>query len=169
MTDEAKQPEKPTAPIAREELNAGLLGRLVDSVRDMKAILQETRDETASQLKELRADVTSLVESDKVLIERVARAERRGDEFEEWRARASMRVQGEVKSNDDQDKRLDLLAAKLVAVEAKTDSVEKKTDAQTLILTRLDAVASNPLVKDILRALGTGAVFWLASKGIHVQ
>ena len=67
------------------------------------------------------------------------------------------------------DGRVTKLEAAQVVVQAKLDSIEQKTDAQTLILARLDKVAANPLMRAIFIALALAFAAWLSRHGIHVE
>lgn len=67
------------------------------------------------------------------------------------------------------DGRVTKLEAAAVITNAKLESIEKKTDAQTLILSRLDKVAANPYVRAIFVALVLAFAAWLSRHGVRVE
>jgi hypothetical protein len=67
------------------------------------------------------------------------------------------------------DTRVTKLEAAAVVVQSKLDSIEKKTDEQTLILARLDKVASNPWVRAIFAAIALAFCAWLSRHGMKVE
>jgi len=77
---------------------------------------------------------------------------------------------GPVKALDTRVTKLEVAA---VATNAKLDAIEKKTDAQTVILSRIDgavtSAAKNPWVRAFLIALGLAFAGWLAKHGIKVE
>ena len=52
------------------------------------------------------------------------------------------------------------------ALATKVDALTATQETQLAILTRLDKIASNPLVKTIVTILGTALATWAASKGL---
>ncbi len=105
----------------------------------------EGQKQLTADVQRLGANVDSLGENFQTIQTRLARSEKRADEFEDWRARTSERVRGESKTNLDQDA---MQARILVRVE----NVEAKTDAQNL---KLDTIEknSNEIMKTISGAL----------------
>jgi hypothetical protein len=67
------------------------------------------------------------------------------------------------------DKRVTKLEAAAVVVQAKLESIEQKTDAQTLILSRLDKVTADPKVRAVIYGLLMLFLAWLAKHGIKVE
>lgn len=124
----------------------------------------------------IQAAIDGLIESDRNHGERLMRSEKRQDDFEEWRARASERAK--QPSAVDLEQSAAIASAK-VAHEAlaktvddqakKLDDIATKTDAQTVILERLDRLTANPAVKLFGHALLVAFLYWLATKGIQVK
>lgn len=175
-------PEKPTAPLSRSEIQTGLLEKLVGAVADMKQtvqesqqMVQESRAENAEEFKAMRADMGLIANDLGVVKDRVVLVEKRADDLENRANSNSMRAKHSSEVDLETQSRLAQeivsrkeIAAKVVSLETQVASVETKTDAQTLILSRLDKVASAPVVKLIVHAIAMGLVAWLAAKGIHV-
>lgn len=67
------------------------------------------------------------------------------------------------------DTRVTKLEAATVVVQSKLESIEQKTDAQTLILARLDKVASDPKVRLLIALIVAALAAWLAKHGIKVE
>lgn len=67
------------------------------------------------------------------------------------------------------DTRVTKLEAASVVTNAKLESIEKKTDAQTLILSRLDKVTADPKVRAVVYGLLLLFLAWLAKHGIKVE
>lgn len=67
------------------------------------------------------------------------------------------------------DSRVTKLEAAAVVVQSKLESIEQKTDAQTLILSRLDKVTADPKVKALLWALFLAFAAWLAKHGVKLE
>lgn len=67
------------------------------------------------------------------------------------------------------DTRVTKLEAAAVVTNAKLESIEKKTDAQTLILSRLDKVTADPKVRAVIYGLLLLFLAWLAKHGIKVE
>ena len=61
----------------------------------------------------------------------------------------------------------DEIAARKVVAE-KVDKLTSSNELQLAILTRLDSVAKNPLVKTLSAVVVTAFITWLATKGIQV-
>ena len=62
------------------------------------------------------------------------------------------------------------LAEEIVArksLAAKVDGLDTKQDTQLAILTRLESITKNPLVKTIATAIGTAFLTWLSMKGLR--
>ena len=67
------------------------------------------------------------------------------------------------------DGRVTKLEAMAVVTNKKLESIEQKTDAQTVILARLDKVAADPKVRAILWALVLAFLGWLAKHGVEIR
>mgnify|MGYP000187328544 CR=1 FL=1 len=65
--------------------------------------------------------------------------------------------------------RVTKLEAASVVTNAKLESIEKKTDAQTLILSRLDKVTADPKVRAVIYGLLMLFLAWLAKHGIEIK
>lgn len=105
--------------------------------------------------------------------DRMALVEKRQDGFESWRRNNSDRVRGLAKQSSESDLSQDAkLSAEIIArrdLEKKVDAIDVKQNEQIAILGRIEALAKNPIVKQVLTAVGTAIIVWLAQKGIHVQ
>jgi len=67
------------------------------------------------------------------------------------------------------DMRIGHLETQHGEVVKKLDAIESKTDTQTIILSRLDKVAGNPIARAIFVAVGLAIAGWLAHHGIKVE
>lgn len=65
--------------------------------------------------------------------------------------------------------RVDKLETQSADVVKKLDALTVKTDTQTMILSRLDKVAANPIARAIFIALGFAVAAWLTRHGIKVE
>jgi hypothetical protein len=155
------QESKATTPISKDEIQKGLMEKLVNVVNDLKQSMQE-------DMKEVRADIRILIESDRSLSDRMMRAEKRGDEFAEWRARASDRAKQPSQVDLELQASFAQERAARDELQKKVDLIEQETSAQTRVLHRLDKLAHQPAIKVILHAIAVGLVAYLASKGIHL-
>ncbi len=121
--------------------------------------LTKGMNEVRSDVRGIRLDV-SLVSNDVgVVKERVAVLERRVDDSDKRASNASLRV----RENSQQDLTQDAAIAQLVS---QVGEIERKTDAQTVLLEKLVKLAANPIVKQIATAVGTAILTYLAAKGI---
>ncbi len=125
---------------------------------------------------ELRADVALVSNDLGVVKDRVAILESFRNDTEARATRTSAGVRSLSSTNAEQDAQLAQERAAREALAAKTDSVEAKVDAltasqslQMTILTRLDAITQQPLVKTLAAMLATAAITWLASRGISIK
>lgn len=57
----------------------------------------------------------------------------------------------------------------IASLAVKVDALTASQDLQLTILSRLDKVASNPLVKTMGAMLATAVITWLASHGVNVK
>lgn len=65
--------------------------------------------------------------------------------------------------------RVTKLEAATVATQRKLEIIEQKTDAQTVILARLDKVAADPKIRAVVYGLLMLFLAWLAKHGIKVE
>ena len=167
MGDEKSTVELPAPPAWAIELST----RMQESMAKVQASVESVE----GRLDKMQAAVDGLIESDKSLAARVVRGETRQDEFEQWRARASERAK--QPSQLDLEQSAQIAATKVahdqLAEQVKTQggaiaSLMQKTDAQTVILERLDKLTANPTVKLFAHAVVVAFLYWLASHGIHV-
>lgn len=156
MSDDVKPPEKPTQPLPKEEIQAGLLNKLVGAVNDIK-----------DGVNSLRADVGMISNDLGIVKDRVSLVERRATDLEEARRLNSLRARSQSEVDQEHDAQLVQERAARESLAKKVDEIERKTDAQTAILERLDRVASNPTVKALAHIIATGIAAYLATKGIH--
>lgn len=106
---------------------------------------------------------------------RLSRIEERVDELEGRIGRASARVRDVSSSEQEQSAQLaqersarEALSAKVDTLAADLSKLAAANDAQLAILSRLDKVASNPIVKTLAAMLATAVITWLATHGIGV-
>lgn len=155
MSDE-KPAEKPTTKLDKDEITRQLLDKVLTGVEGLRA------DVTG-----LRADVTIVAETQKEHGQRMLRAEKRQDEFEEWRARSSERAKSEEMTRS----KVDLEhQTQLVHIEERFKAL---TEAQTnTIVAAMTSAAKTPqgqkvinsLVAFLVVAFGVASA-WLASHG----
>jgi predicted nucleic acid-binding Zn-ribbon protein len=100
---------------------------------------------------------------------RMKDAERGIEDLESRIGRTSERVRGVSESDLEQDAQLAQERAAREELAAKVDAIAKTNETQLAILSRLDNVAKNPLVKTLAAMLLTALVTWLASHGIAVK
>ncbi len=152
MSDE-KPPEKPT--VQMEKVPAYAV--------EIKEGIQALRGDMVG----LRADVTIMAETQKEHGQRMLRAEKRQDEFEEWRARSSERAKSEEATRS----KVDLEhQAQLLHIE---DRFKAMTEAQTnTIVAAMTKAAGTPQGQKVMNALVgfivvalTVATGWLMAHG----
>jgi hypothetical protein len=152
MSDE-KPPEKPTVQMER--------------VPEWAVKIQEGVTGLRTDVVGLRADVSIIAETQKEQGQRMLRAEKRQDEFEEWRARASERAKSEEQTRSKVDMEHQ---AHLVHIEERFKAM---TEAQTnTIVSAMTAAAKTPQGQKVLNALVgfivvalTIATGWLMAHG----
>jgi hypothetical protein len=124
--------------------------------------------ELTREVKGARADI-GLVSSDLSIVkERLTVVEMRVKDGEERAARTSSAVRGASAVDLEHEAQLsqERAARESLAVEVRALSESQAT--QLAILSRLDKVASNPLVKTAGAMMLTALVTWLASHGVSV-
>lgn len=134
----------------------------IEMMQATKAGIAEIRADVADARAETRADV-GLVSNDLGLLKtRVSIIESLRVEDEARTVKLSGGVRG-LSSSD--------LAheARIAELGTKVDDLAKTNATQLAILSRLDKVASNPVVKTIVTILVTILGTWAASKGITVK
>lgn len=129
----------------------------------------------------VRHDIAGLKKTDEHLATEVHRIgeeqKRQGRELQELRAETLRTFESErhasaqtvaaiTKHVDEAAKAFHEKADKIDAVEAETLKQSTELAKQTAILTRLDAVAANPMVRRVAYLIGLAIAGWLASKGI---
>lgn len=178
MPDQPKTAELPAVPAWAAELTVSVkkgIAELRSDVADVKTDVAEVKTDVAA----VKLDVSTLGDSYKGLNERMLRGEKRQDEFEEWRARASERAKSEekVRSSVDLDHAAQLVkltddiklanaAANAAQTTAIVDGVAKAVKGV------VDQAAKNPTIRRIgyafalliIQAL-TLATAYLAMKG----
>lgn len=145
-----------TQQLPRVEVDESQLGAVLSEVRAMRAEGQETR----ATVNSLATNVEVLTKHVDTLTSRVILVERRQDEAD---GRATHHSGGLVRASET-DAKHDAAIATLV-----TDVAElRKTQVtQLAILTRLDSVAANPMVRRIAYGVGLLVLAWLASHGVR--
>jgi hypothetical protein len=154
----------PTVPISRDEVQLGLLNKLVGSVQDLK-----------DGMGEIRADLGLVANDLGVVKDRISLVEKRSDDLERRADSNSVRARGQSQADLEGQAALgqeraarEALATKVDGLAAEAEANKQSMAVQTAILSRLDKVTQNPTVKLVLHALAMGFVAWLAAKGIHV-
>lgn len=111
-----------------------------------------------------------LVSNDLSLVkERVALLESWKISSETRAARTSDAVRSASQVDVEQAAQLAQERAAREALAAKLDALSGTQEAQLAILSRLDKVAANPIVKTLAAMLATAVITWLASHGIGVS
>lgn len=148
-----------------EYISTKQLPRVEVPVSQMDAVLLELRtlrEESKAQSQELRADIHLVANDLTIVKDRVRVLERRQDESDDRARNQSERVRGESRTNEDQN---GAIAKLVVDVEA----LAKVQETQLAILTRLDSVAANPMVRRVAYVFGSAVLAYLASKGWIVR
>lgn len=162
---EGQPAEKPTTKLSQEEILSGLVKKLQSSV-------DAGFDAVNGRLDRQQSNIDTLGENYKAINERMLRGERRADEFEDWRARASERVRGESKTNLGQDAAIAHIVTRVDAVETDTKALKLESSENLQMMRTLVAdvrkFATNPTVKLIATGLGSLIAGYLASRGFTV-
>ncbi len=120
----------------------------------------------------------ALVSDDLSLLKgRVASVEGRQSDIDTWRAGNSVRVRSLASdaSNADLAQQAKLaeeivarksLAEKVDSLDTKVDTLDDKQNTQLAILSQLQKLAANPIVKQVATAVGTAILSYLAMKGL---
>lgn len=95
---------------------------------------------------------------------RVSRASLRVKELDAATSQVDLEIQ--AKQAEEVLKR-QALERQIADTHARVEALSTSQETQLAILTRLDKVASNPLVKTVATAVGTAILTWLASKGVR--
>lgn len=128
--------------------------------------LQHSVNQSNGTLKKMDAEVEQLGTLYSTINDRMHRAERRQDEFESWRARASERVRGESKTNLEQDAAIGTIAADVREVKkAIADNTALTNDIKQGIASAL----KSPTVKSWATRLGTLTVAVAAAGLLYLQ
>jgi chromosome segregation ATPase len=129
----------------------------------------------------VRTDIAGLKKTDEHLaseVHRIGEEQRRqGREIQELRAETLRTFESErhasqqtvaaiTKHVDDSAKAFIEKAADIDALKAETAQQSAELAKQTAILTRLDAVAANPMVRRVAYLIGLAIAGWLASRGV---
>ena len=111
-----------------------------------------------------------------VVKDRVAIIENRQNEVDARASRASTGVRVLSQTDQAHDAQLAQERASREELAKKTDSIASEVatlrqtnDVQLAILSRLDSITSNPIVKTLAAMIATAAMTWLAAKGIRIQ
>ncbi len=156
--------QKPTKQLPREDILQAQLKQLLDRTAEGFAKV----DGLAGDVRNLTANV-ELVSSDLgVVKDRVTILESRRNDDDARTSKLSGGVRGLSTSNAEQDAQL---AQERMAREALAKEVADLKGSQALqltILTRLDNITKNPLVKTLGAMLLTALVTWLATHGVKV-
>lgn len=137
----------------------------IELTQAMKNGVAELRADVA----EVRADV-SLVSNDMGLLkQRVSIIESLRVEDEARAVKLSGGVRGLSNSDLEHASQLAQERAAREALAAKVDGLTSTQETQLAILSRLDKVASNPLVKTLAAMVATALLTWLAAHGVQVK
>lgn len=169
-------PQPTTKELPKDEITSALLRDLAKNVREGFAHVNATLD--------------TLVEDAKITNQRLGLVERRQDDFDSRLVRNSERARGsseidkaqaaqlaqERSAREELAKKVDTLEAKATNLEAKAATLETKTDAQTVILKKVDTALDSPTVKRIGQSLAgfvlvaiLAATAWLNARMSNVQ
>lgn len=170
-------PEKPTTKLPSEEIQVGLLNKLVDGVAGLRNDVHDLRQETSSELKEVRADI-GLVANDLKNTKEELRltkeaVDARFTKLEDRATSNSMRA----RQPSEQDLELQAkLAAEIQAREAvgkKVDDlgvqIEENTRLTREIVATIGKAVKNPIVRQVGISILSIIAGWLASKGIAIK
>ena len=119
-------------------------------------------------LRDFRSTQDALLNEVRNFGTRLSAVEQSQTEFTAWRSRTSDRVREVTGSDHEQEAKLAEEISARKAVEQRLDAIEKKTDAQTAILEKLEKVVSNPAAKFIGAVIAAGITQYLLTKGIHL-
>lgn len=132
-------------------------------------------DATPQWAADLMVVVRRLEANDQIIIssvdnirERVNAHDARFAEMDARAAKNSGGVRQLSQSDAGQDMQIASLSTKVDGVVAEVDGLKMSQQLQIDILTRIDAVIKNPLVKTMAAMLATALVTWLATHGIQV-
>lgn len=145
-------PQPTTKELSKEEITSALLRDLAKNVKEGFAHVNATLD--------------TLVEDAKITNQRLGLVERRQDDFDARLVRNSERARGsseidkeqaaqlaqERAAREDLAKKVDTLETKATNLEVKAATLETKTDAQTVILKKVDAALDSPTAKRLGQA-----------------
>jgi hypothetical protein len=121
-------------------------------------VSEDTLNSVLSEVRAARADI-HLVSNDVTIVkDRVRLVEMRLDDHDSRAKRNSERAQGTSKVDMAQDSAIATLLADV-------SSLKETQATQLAILTKLDAVAANPMVRRVAYAIGAAILAYLASKG----
>lgn len=169
-------PQPTTKELPKDEITSALL-------RDLAKTMKEGFAQT-------NATLDTLVEDAKLTNQRLTLVEKRQDDFDTRMVRNSDRARGSSKIDEEQAaqlaqeraareelaKKVDTLETKATNLEAKAATLETKTDAQTVILKKVDAALDSPTVKRMGQAFGglaiaamLAATVWLNVRVATVQ
>lgn len=122
-----------------------------------------------ARIDDLGTKFDSLFEDKKSTNVRLANLEKRFDKLEDAFIERSKKHSDGIRKGSDTDMKHESVIAdvlvKQTAHDARFDALEAKTDAQTLILERLDKIAESPVVKRVAYAVAMALLAWLAAKG----
>lgn len=171
--DEDRKPSLPQVPP-----NCPMVEKPTTELPAVPAWAVELMRTTKDGFARLAADVGLVANDISLVKERVTLLESWRTEQELRVSRASLRV----KELDAATSQVDLeiqarqaeevlkrqaLEKQIAETHTRVESLATTQETQLAILTRLDKVASNPLVKTVATAVGTAILTWLASKGVR--
>lgn len=107
---------------------------------------------------EVKADISLVANDVSIAKDRIGVVENRVKQLEDRSETNSVRARGA----SEVDMKHEAVIADIVV---KVDSLTKTQETQLAILTRLDAVAANPMVRRVAYAVGAAVLAYLASKG----
>lgn len=143
-----------------------------DTVK-MSAVVSESPIEILSRTMHARFDsqdtiLRNVVNEGVEANTRLSRLENRVEDVEVRMTRNSDRVRGVTASDSQQNIMIDTGVHERAALREQLEKLAAINSAQLQILSRLDAITKNPLVKTLAAMLATSLITWLATKGIAI-
>ncbi len=137
----------------------------------LEALLRGLSETVTNGQKKTDANFDLVLKDVDTLHNRLDMVENRQTNLERMRAGTSDRVRDVARQGSEMDLAHEAkLAEEIIArrtLEAKVDALDAKQDTQLAILTNLQALAKNPIVRQVATAIGTAALTWLSMRGIR--
>ncbi len=170
MENKDQPPDRPTVSISQSEIFNARLQQIIDGINAQRINetlqSQKLAEQTQSGFERIELSLRRVVDE-------VNSNSKRIEDLEKSRAAHSDRVQklvGDTSNADISNEKA--LADEIVAratLAAKVDALSVTQETQLAILSRLDKVASNPLVKTMAAMMATAVLTWLAAHGVNFK